>query len=90
MPKTHTGSKAVKSFRLSEEGIQQLRSMADIMGRSESDVLEVALDRMYREEIRYNRVLREKATGSGLYTTSMNEERHENHRDVTQMDREDH
>ncbi|NLF52100.1 MAG: hypothetical protein GX577_13280 [Leptolinea sp.] len=29
------------------------------MGRSESDVIEVALDRMYREEIRFNRMLRE-------------------------------
>ena len=28
------------------------------MGRSESDVIEVALVRMCREEIRYNRVLR--------------------------------
>lgn len=25
------------------------------MGRSESDVIEIALDRMYREEIRYER-----------------------------------
>jgi hypothetical protein len=90
MPKTYTGSKPVKSFRLSEEGIHQLRSMAEIMGRSESDVLEVALDRMYREEIRYNHVLRERAAGSGIYTTSMKEDGNENHRDDIQMDREDH
>ena len=29
------------------------------MGRSESDMIEVALDWMYREEIRFNQVLRE-------------------------------
>ncbi len=59
MPKTNSASKPVRSFRLSQEGVSQLRSMASIMGRSESDVLEVALDRMYREEIRFNRVLRD-------------------------------
>jgi len=41
--------------------------MASVMGRSESDVIEVALDRMYREEIRYNRVLREGARSEDLY-----------------------
>jgi len=30
-------------------------------------VIEVALDRMYREEIRYNRVLREGALSEDLY-----------------------
>jgi hypothetical protein len=59
MPKTNSGTKPVRSFRLSAEGVNQLKSMATVMGRSESDVLEVALDRMYREEIRYNRVLRD-------------------------------
>ena len=59
MPKTNSAKKPVRSFRLSHEGIQQLTSMATLMGRSESDVIEVALDRMYREEIRFNRVLRE-------------------------------
>lgn len=54
MPKTNSASKPVRSFRLSQEGVSQLRAMASVMGRSESDVLEVALDRMYREEIRYN------------------------------------
>ena len=59
MPKTNSASKRVRSFRISQEGVSQLRSMASVMGRSESDVIEVALDRMYREEFRFNRVLRE-------------------------------
>lgn len=61
MPKTNSTNKPVRSFRISSEGVSQLRTMASVMGRSESDVIEVALDRMYREEIRYNRVLREGA-----------------------------
>ena len=60
MPKTNSAGKPVRSFRLSQEGIYQLRAMAGEMGRSESDVIEVALDRMYREEIRYKRILCEK------------------------------
>ena len=59
MPKTNSASKPVRSFRISPEGVSQLKAMAIVMGRSESDVIEVALDRMYREEIRYNQVLRE-------------------------------
>jgi hypothetical protein len=67
MPKTNSAKKAVRSFRLSQEGVIQLRSMASTMGRSESDVLEVALDRMYREEIRFNRTLREVTQPEDLY-----------------------
>ena len=67
MPKTNSASKAVRSFRLSQEGVIQLRAMASTMGRSESDVLEVALDRMYREEIRFNRTLREATRPEDLY-----------------------
>lgn len=59
MPKSNSVSKPVRSFRISPEGVSQLRAMASVMGWSESDVIEVALNRMYREEIRYNRVLRE-------------------------------
>jgi predicted transcriptional regulator len=55
MPKTNSPKKPVRSFRLSQEGIYQLQTMAQSMGRSESDVIEIALDRMYREEIRYER-----------------------------------
>ena len=57
MPRTNSPGKPVKSFRLSVAGISQLKEMALYMGRSESDVLEVALDRMYREEIRFNRAV---------------------------------
>jgi predicted transcriptional regulator len=67
MPKTNSASKPVRSFRISSEGVNQLRSMASVMGRSESDVIEVALDRMYREEIRYNRVLRERTQSEDQY-----------------------
>lgn len=67
MPKTNSASKSVRSFRISSEGVNQLRSMASEMGRSESDVIEVALDRMYREEIRYNRVLKERTQPEDQY-----------------------
>ena len=59
MPKTNSPNKAVRSFRMSREGTNQLYELAHQMGRSESNVLEIALDRMYREEIRFNRSLRE-------------------------------
>jgi hypothetical protein len=55
MPKTNSPKKTVRSFRLSQEGIYQLQTMAQSMGRSEGDVIEIALDRMYREEIRFSR-----------------------------------
>ena len=67
MPRTNSSSKPVRSFRLSSEGVDQLKAMASVMGRSESDVIEVALDRMYREEIRYNRVLRESVRPEDRY-----------------------
>ena len=67
MPKTNSTKKPVRSFRLSTEGVRQLRSMARTMGRSESDVVEVALDRMYREEIRFNRMVREGGQTEDLY-----------------------
>ena len=67
MPKTNSANKAVRSFRLSLEGVIQLRAMASTMGRSESNVLEVALDRMYREEIRFNRTLRDATRPEDLY-----------------------
>lgn len=70
MPKTNSPGKPVKSFRLSIEGIDQLREMAYTMGRSESDVLEVALDRMYREEVRFNRAIREKICPQDRYVTN--------------------
>ena len=81
MPKTNSASKPVRSFRISPEGVSQLRAMASVMGRSESDVIEVALDRMYREEIRYNRVLREGTRSEDLYQIDKkNEGENEIHR----------
>ena len=74
MPKTKSANKPVHSFRLSLEGVSQLRALASVMGRSESDVLEVALDRMYREEIRYNLVLRENVPPEDLYRVEKGEE----------------
>jgi predicted transcriptional regulator len=82
MPKTNSARKPVRSFRISPEGASQLRAMASVMGRSESDVIEVALDRMYREEIRYNRVLREGARSEDHYLINeVNEGKNEIHRD---------
>ena len=83
MPKTNSASKPVRSFRLSQEGVNQLKTMASVMGRSESDVLEVALDRMYREEIRYNRILREAVRPEDLYQMVRKAGENENHRDIS-------
>lgn len=74
MPKTNSTPKNVRSFRLSREAVRQLMSMSHSMGRSESDVLEVALDRMYREEIRFNRALREASTTDYEANRDKNEE----------------
>ncbi len=74
MPKTKSANKPVHSFRLSLEGVSQLRALANVMGRSESDVLEVALDRMYREEIRYNRILQENVPPENLYRAEKGDE----------------
>lgn len=53
MPRKNAMAKPVRSFRISAEGVRQLRELSESMGRSESDVIEVAVDRMYREEIRF-------------------------------------
>jgi len=52
--------KPVRSYRLSAEGVRQLKDLAQSMERSESNVIEIALDRMYREEIRFDYQLSEK------------------------------
>jgi len=84
MPKTNSANKPVRSFRISLEGVSQLRAMASVMGRSESDVIEVALDRMYREEIRYNRVLRERAQPEDQYQIDKgNEGENESDRNIS-------
>jgi hypothetical protein len=53
MPRKNSPIKPVYSFRLSVESHRQLKELAGSMGRSEGDVIEVAIDRMYREEIRF-------------------------------------
>lgn len=74
MPKTNSAGKPVHSFRISGEGMSQLLAMASVMGRSEADVVEIALDRMYREEIRYNRALRDRKTTENQYRVDKNGE----------------
>lgn len=81
MPKTNSTNKAVSSYRLSLEGIRQLKTLATTMGRSESDILEVALDRMYREEVRFNRMVREGNQEKDQYNVDPeNEEKNESNR----------
>ncbi len=46
-------TKSVHSLRLSTEGLRQLKDLSLQMQRSEANVVEIALDRMYREEIRF-------------------------------------
>ena len=46
-------TKSVHSLRLSAEGLRQLRDLSMQTQRSEANVVEIAIDRMYREEIRF-------------------------------------
>ena len=57
MPKKNSSTKSVHSFRLSLEYVRQLKEHSGDMGRSEGDVVEVAVDRMYREEIRFGNLM---------------------------------
>ena len=57
MPKKNSSTKPVHSFRLSLECVRQLKELSGTMGRSEGDVVEVAVDRMYREEIRFGNLM---------------------------------
>jgi predicted DNA-binding protein len=57
MPKKNSSTKAVRSFRLSIECVRQLKDLSGNMGRSEGDVVEVSIDRMYREEIRFGNLM---------------------------------
>lgn len=57
MPKKNSLTKQVRSFRLSYECVRQLKDLAGTMGRSEGDVVEVSIDRMYREEIRFGTLM---------------------------------
>jgi len=74
MPKTNSSNKPVHSFRLSRESIYQLKEMTGEMGRSESDVVEIALDRMYREEIRFGRLVHDRGKPDDSYTVEGNKE----------------
>ena len=53
MPRKNASAKPVHSFRLSYESLRQIKDLSTNMGRSEGDVVEIAIDRMYREEIRF-------------------------------------
>ena len=57
MPIKNSSTKAVRSFRLSIECVRQLKDLSGNMGRSEGDVVEVSIDRMYREEIRFRNLM---------------------------------
>jgi len=57
MPKKNSPTKSVHSFRLSLDSLRQLKDLSETMGRSEGDVVEVAVDRMYREEIRFGNLM---------------------------------
>lgn len=57
MPKKNSPSKPVHSFRLSLECVYQLKDLSGTMGRSGGDVIEVAIDRMYREEVRFGNLM---------------------------------
>jgi DNA-binding PadR family transcriptional regulator len=67
-------TKPVRSFRISAEGVRQLRELSEDMGRSESEVIEVAVDRMYREEIRFgNLSVAEKTKPEDNYQVDLEE-----------------
>ncbi len=57
MPRKNSSTKAVRSFRLSIECVRQLKDLSSNMGRSEGDVVEVSIDRMYREELRFGNLM---------------------------------
>ena len=57
MPRKNSSTKAVRSFRLSRECVRQLKDLSGNMGRSEGDVVEVSIDRMYREEVRFGNLM---------------------------------
>ena len=57
MPRKNSSTKPVHSFRLSLESLRQLKDLSGSMGRSEGDVVEFAIDRMYREEIRFGNLM---------------------------------
>lgn len=62
--KTQRSRKPVSSYRISAEGTRQLKELAQSMERSESNVIEIALDRMFREEVRFRYENTQDRTGS--------------------------
>jgi len=57
MPRKNSPTKPVHSFRLSIESLRQIKDLSGNMGRSEGDIVEFAIDRMYREEIRFGNLM---------------------------------
>ena len=57
MPRKNSNPKPVRSFRLSLECARQLKDLSKTMGRGEGDVIEVSIDRMYREELRFGNLM---------------------------------
>lgn len=53
LAKIQRSRKPVSSYRISAEGTRQLKELAKTTQRSEANVVEIAIDRMYREEIRF-------------------------------------
>ena len=75
MPRKNSPTKPVRSFRLSYECVRQLKDLAGTMGRSEGDVVEVSIDRMYREELRFgNLMISEGEKPENNYKTGIQEE----------------
>ena len=77
MPKTNAARKPVRSFRLSLEGNRQLRELAGEMGRSEGEVIEVAIDRMYREEVRFGRLMKDRGDPEDAYKVGQDKKENE-------------
>jgi len=72
MPRKNSSAKPVRSLRISSEGYRQLRELSSAMGRSESDVVEIAVDRIYREEIRFgNLAIAEKSNPENEFMVKM-------------------
>jgi hypothetical protein len=57
MPRKNSTTKPVHSFRLSPECVRQLKDLAGTMGRSEGNVVEISIDRMYREEMGFGNLM---------------------------------
>ena len=75
MPRKNSPTKPVRSFRLSYECVRQLKDLAGNMGRSEGDVVEISIDRMYREELRFgNLMISEGGKPEDSYKTGIQKE----------------